>query len=140
VASWCSRTGRHFAPIKSPNVAPGSLRSVRDLVLQMAGIMIAAESTQRRIIELKENVTQLLGWRITGGKTLSVNLAQRIRVLPCLWLISPSWLRWRLSRPALLMVLSIVTGTKASSRRVKMAILRCNTAARCAVLSLVLSP
>src|ERR1700722_10032929 len=29
-------------------------------------------------------------------------------VFPCLWLISPSWLRWRLSRPALLMVLSIV--------------------------------
>jgi hypothetical protein len=52
-------------------------RSVGDLVLQMAGLMIAAELTQRRIIELKENVTQLLGWRITGGKTLSVNLAQR---------------------------------------------------------------
>jgi hypothetical protein len=30
------------------------------------------------------------------------------RVLPCLWPISPSWLRWRLSRPALLMLLSVV--------------------------------
>src|SRR5207302_5110803 len=29
-------------------------------------------------------------------------------VFPCLALISPSWLRWRLSRPALLMLLSIV--------------------------------
>src|SRR5882724_4204441 len=31
-----------------------------------------------------------------------------MRVLPCLWLISPSLSRWRLSRPALLMLLSIV--------------------------------
>src|ERR1700726_4606897 len=31
-----------------------------------------------------------------------------MRVFPCLWLISPSWLRWRLSRPALLMPFSMV--------------------------------
>src|ERR1700733_4637027 len=42
-----------------------------------------------------------------------------MRVLPCLWLISSSWLRWRLSRPALLMLLSscrdrqhLLAGTK----------------------------
>ena len=29
-------------------------------------------------------------------------------VVPCLWLISRSWLRWRLPRPALLILLSIV--------------------------------
>jgi hypothetical protein len=32
------------------------------------------------------------------------------RVFPCLWLISPSLLRWRLSRLALLMLPSIVLG------------------------------
>jgi hypothetical protein len=58
---------------------------------------------------LKKNLAQCLGFWVPGGETLSVNLAQRAdgRV-PCLWLISPSWLRWRLSRPALLMLLSMV--------------------------------
>ena len=70
--------------------------------------MIAAELAQRRLVQLKQDFAQLLGRGITGGKTLSVNLAVPMRVLPCLWLISPSWLRWRLSRPALLMLLSVV--------------------------------
>src|SRR5204863_304437 len=35
-----------------------------------------------------------------------------MRVFPCLPLIPPSLLRWRLSRPALLMLLSIVPATE----------------------------
>jgi len=47
------------------------------LVLQVAGLMIAAELAQRGLIQLKQNLAQLLGFRIAGGKTLSVNLTQR---------------------------------------------------------------
>src|ERR1700719_2773460 len=43
----------------------------------MAGLMIAAELAQRRLVELKQDFAKLLGRGITGGKTLSVNLAQR---------------------------------------------------------------
>jgi len=39
--------------------------------------MIAAELAHRRFVQLKQNFTQLLGFRITGCETLSVNLAQR---------------------------------------------------------------
>jgi hypothetical protein len=39
--------------------------------------MIAAELAQRGLIQLKQNLAQLLGFRIAGGKTLSVNLTQR---------------------------------------------------------------
>jgi hypothetical protein len=39
--------------------------------------MIAAELTDRCFVQLKQNFTQLLGFRITGCETLSVNLAQR---------------------------------------------------------------
>jgi hypothetical protein len=46
------------------------LRSVCDLVRQMAGLMIAAELAQWRFVELKENLAQFLGRGITGGKTL----------------------------------------------------------------------
>jgi hypothetical protein len=71
--------------------------------------MIAAELAHRRFVDLKQNFTQLLGFRITGCEALSVNLAQLAdEVFPCLWLISLSLFRWRLSRPALLMLLSIV--------------------------------
>ena len=77
-------------------------------MLQVAGFMIAAELAQRCFVELTENIAQSLGIRITGRKTLSVILRNvRMRVFPCLWLISPSWL-WRLSRPALLMLFSMV--------------------------------
>src|ERR1700722_16266007 len=51
-------------------------------------------------------------------------------VFPCLWLISPSWLRWRLSRPALLMVLSIVPTVRASTCLDQMAILHRNRASK----------
>ena len=43
----------------------------------MAGLMIAAELAQRRLVQLKQDFAQLLGRGITRSKTLSVNLAQR---------------------------------------------------------------
>src|SRR5262249_41390980 len=39
--------------------------------------MIAAELAQRCLVELKQNLAQLLGFRITGCEALSVNLTQR---------------------------------------------------------------
>src|SRR3954469_23917870 len=42
----------------------------------MAGFMIAAELAQLRLVQLKQDFAQLFGGGITGGKTLSVNLAQ----------------------------------------------------------------
>src|SRR6516162_6141406 len=59
----------------SPFVA--LLRRVRYFALQVAGLMIAAELAHRRFVQLKQNFTQLLGFRITGCEALSVNLAQR---------------------------------------------------------------
>src|SRR5580658_6130653 len=44
---------------------------------QMAGLVIAAELAQRRLVQLKQDFAELLGRGITGRKTLSVNLAQR---------------------------------------------------------------
>jgi hypothetical protein len=71
--------------------------------------MIAAELAHRRFVQLKQNFTQLLGFRITGCEPLSVNLAQRAdEGASVLVADSPSLLRWRLSRPALLMLLSIL--------------------------------
>ena len=43
----------------------------------MAGLMIAAELVQRRLVQLKQDFAELFAVRITGGETLSVNLAQR---------------------------------------------------------------
>src|SRR6516162_2501157 len=59
----------------SPFVA--LLRRVRYFALQVAGLMIAAELAHRRFVQLKQNFTQLLGFRITGCEASSVNLAQR---------------------------------------------------------------
>ena len=71
--------------------------------------MIAAELAHRRFVQLKQNFTQLLGFRITGCEALSVNLAQRAdEGVSVLVADSPSLLRWRLSGPALLMLLSIL--------------------------------
>src|SRR3977135_925461 len=53
------------------------LRCVGDFVLQVTGLMIAAELAQRRFVQLKQNFAQLLGFRIAGCEALSVNLAQR---------------------------------------------------------------
>src|ERR1700682_887817 len=52
------------------------LRRVADLVLEMAGLMIAAQLAQRRLVQLKQNIAELFAFRIAGGETLSVNLAQ----------------------------------------------------------------
>jgi len=43
----------------------------------MAGLVIAAELAQRRLVQLKQDIAQLLRRGITGGKAWSVNLAQR---------------------------------------------------------------
>jgi hypothetical protein len=53
------------------------LRSAGDLVLQVAGLMIAAELTQRGLVQLKQNVAELLGFGSAGCKTPSVNFSQR---------------------------------------------------------------
>src|SRR5579872_1190739 len=50
---------------------------LRDLVFQMAGLVIAAELAERRFVELRQDFAQLLGRGITGGETLAINLAQR---------------------------------------------------------------
>ena len=47
------------------------LRSVGDLVLQVAGLMIAAELAERRLVQLKQNFAELLGFGIAGCETLS---------------------------------------------------------------------
>src|ERR1700730_17317015 len=60
----------------APHIA-SLLRSVRGLVFQVAGLMIAAELAQRGLVQLKQNLAQLLGFGIAGCETLSVNLAQR---------------------------------------------------------------
>src|SRR5438552_7355851 len=39
--------------------------------------MIAAELTERRLVQLKQNLPQLLGFGIAGCETLPVNLSQR---------------------------------------------------------------
>jgi hypothetical protein len=53
------------------------LRSVGDLVLQVAGLMIAAELAERRLVELKQNFAELFG--LAGCETLSVNSNVRKR-------------------------------------------------------------
>src|SRR5260370_40000793 len=58
---------------------PGAalLRSDGDLVLQVAGLVIAPELAQRRLIQLKQHLAQFLGFRIAGREILSVNFTQR---------------------------------------------------------------
>ena len=53
------------------------LRRVRDLVFEVTGRMIPAKLAERRLVQLMQNVTQLLGCGITGGEALAVDLAQR---------------------------------------------------------------
>ena len=48
-----------------------------DLVSEMTGLVIATELAQRGLVQMGQNVAQFIGRGITGGKTLSVNLAQR---------------------------------------------------------------
>ena len=49
------------------------LRSVGDLVVQVAGFMIAAELAERRLVELKQNFAELFGFKIAGREILSVS-------------------------------------------------------------------
>ena len=42
--------------------------------------MIAAELAERRLVQLKQNLAQLLGFGIAGCETLPVNLSQRADV------------------------------------------------------------
>ena len=71
--------------------------------------MIPAELAQRRFVQLLQDVAQLLGCGIAGGKALSVNLAQRtdqgVAVLVADFAVMVAR---RLSRPGLLMPSSIV--------------------------------
>src|SRR4051812_3328150 len=53
-------------------------RSLRDLFLQMAGLMVAAELPQRGFVELRQHLAQRPGVGMPGGVALSVNLAQRL--------------------------------------------------------------
>jgi hypothetical protein len=57
--------------------ADSLFRRIRDFVFKVAGAVISAELAQRRLVQVKQDVAQLLGRRITRGETLSVNLAQR---------------------------------------------------------------
>src|SRR6185503_8339641 len=59
-----------------PSGRPPSVQGVRDLVIEMTGLVVATKLTQRCLIQVSQNIAQLLGWGITGGKTLPVNLPQ----------------------------------------------------------------
>jgi len=50
------------------------LRGLGDLVLQVAGLMIAAELAQRRLVQLKQNLAEFLGFGIASRKILAVHL------------------------------------------------------------------
>jgi hypothetical protein len=43
-------------------------RSICDLVLEVASFMIAAELAQRRFVQLKKNLAQFFGFRVTGAR------------------------------------------------------------------------
>src|SRR5450631_4724698 len=51
------------------------LRGLGDLVFQMAGLVIAAELAQRRLVELEQDLAQFFGFGITGRKARSVDFA-----------------------------------------------------------------
>ena len=47
-------------------------------MLQVAGLIIAAEFIKRRLVQLKQNFAELFGFKIAGCETLSVNLTLRV--------------------------------------------------------------
>jgi hypothetical protein len=100
-------------------------------MIQVAGLMIAAELAQRCFVELRENIAQFLGVRITGSKTLSVNLTQRadegvsVLVADFTVVVAVAIVETCFAHAALL-----VPQATASSRRDRMAILRRNTSGR----------
>src|SRR5438874_11454390 len=71
LANLCQHT--HGRP---PSVQGVRVQGVRDLVIEMTGLVVAAKLTQRCLVQVKHNLAQFVGWGITGSKTLSVNLAQ----------------------------------------------------------------
>ena len=79
----------------------------------MAGFIIAAELAERRLVQVKQNLAQLLGCGITGGKTLSVYLTQcadeRGSVLVVDFAIV---VKMAIAETRLLMLLSIVPTSK----------------------------
>ena len=52
------------------------MQGVRDLVIEMTGLVVAAKLAQGGLVQVKHSLAQCAGWRITGGKALPVNLAQ----------------------------------------------------------------
>ena len=53
------------------------VKDIRDKVCRGGRSRNPGEAGSARFVELKQNVAQLLGCRITGGKSLSVDLAKR---------------------------------------------------------------
>ena len=90
--------------------------------------MIAPELAQRRLVQLMQDIAELLGRGITGGKTLSVNLAQRadegvaVLVADFAVVVAMAIVETGLAHAAL----HGCPRATASSRRDQMAILRCN--------------
>jgi hypothetical protein len=52
-------------------------------VLKIAGLMIAAELLQRRLAQLKQNLAQLLGFRIAGCEITRNAVAAAAAVAVC---------------------------------------------------------
>jgi len=94
----------------------------------MTRLMIAAELTERRFVQMKKYLAQFLGFRITGSETLPVNLTQRavesisMLVADFAVVVAATIVETYLAHAALL-----VPRAPASSRRNQMAILRRNT-------------
>ena len=87
----------------------------------MAGLMIATELAQRRLVQLKQNLAQLLGFRIAGCETLTVNLTQRTdEGVPVFAADFAILVTVAIVETGLLMLLSLVPQPTASSRRDQM--------------------
>jgi hypothetical protein len=56
------------------------LQSLTDLVLQVLGLMIAAKLAYRRLVELKQDLTQFRGLRVFA---LFQNIARRVQGIFC---------------------------------------------------------
>src|SRR3954469_21919578 len=91
----------------------------------MTGLVVAAKLVQRRLIQIRQSLAQLVGWGITGGKTLPVNLAQRAdgggAVLVADFTILLAVVRTCLTHAAL-----PCASVETSSRQGEMAIVHCN--------------
>src|SRR5947207_4592270 len=91
----------------------------------MTGLVIAAKLAQRCLVQVMKNIAQLVGWGITGGKTLPVDLAQCAdgggAVLVADFTILLAVVETCLAHAAL-----PCASVEASSHRVEMAIVHCN--------------